>query len=149
MFIRNAIIASLLGIFGYASTACANSCANVDVIGSFDESGLRESEFGIYTAVTFRIVSGSTLFDSTASELFEALPTSASRYCRGDGKRKWGSEPHPNADPFCTKYRVAANGPQGRFAPLTRWPRAILDRRSLLRVGEGRSGRRDGLFGRT
>ena len=34
-------------------------------------------------------VSGSTLFDSIASELFEALPTSASRYCRGDGKRKW------------------------------------------------------------
>jgi hypothetical protein len=32
-----------------------NSCANVDVIGSFDESGLRESEFGIYAAGTFRI----------------------------------------------------------------------------------------------
>jgi len=55
MFIRDAIIASFLGIFGYASTACANSCSNVDVMGSFDESGLRESEFGIYTAGTFRI----------------------------------------------------------------------------------------------
>jgi hypothetical protein len=55
MFIRDALIASLLGIFGYASTACANSCANVDVIGSFDESGLRESEFGISAAGTFRI----------------------------------------------------------------------------------------------
>jgi len=55
MFIRDAFIASLLGIFGYASTACANSCANVDVIGTFDESGLRESEFGIYAAGTFRI----------------------------------------------------------------------------------------------
>jgi hypothetical protein len=43
MFNRGAFIASLLGIIGYASTACANSCANVDVIGSFDESGLRES----------------------------------------------------------------------------------------------------------
>jgi hypothetical protein len=55
MFIRDAIIASLLGIFGYASTACANSCANVDVMGTFDESELRESEIGIYAAGTFRI----------------------------------------------------------------------------------------------
>jgi hypothetical protein len=55
MSIRDAFIASLLGIFGYTSTAWANSCANVDVIGSFDESGLRESEFGIYAAGTFRI----------------------------------------------------------------------------------------------
>jgi hypothetical protein len=55
MFIRDAFIASLLGIFGCASTACANSCANVDVIGTFDESGLLESEFGIYAAGTFRI----------------------------------------------------------------------------------------------
>src|SRR5215472_14385192 len=55
MFIRDAFIASLLGIFGYATTAYANSCSNLDVIGSFDESGLRESEFGIYAAGTFRI----------------------------------------------------------------------------------------------
>jgi len=53
MFIR--FIASLLGIIGYVSTAYANSCANVDVIGTFDESGLRESDFGIYAAGTFRI----------------------------------------------------------------------------------------------
>ncbi len=55
MSIRDAFIASLLGMFGYTSTAYANSCSNVDVIGSFDESGLRESEFGIYAAGTFRI----------------------------------------------------------------------------------------------
>jgi hypothetical protein len=55
MFIRDAIIGSLLGIFGYAGIACANSCANVVSFGSYDESGLRESEFGIYTAGTFRI----------------------------------------------------------------------------------------------
>ena len=54
------------------------------------------------------------------------------------------TEPHPNADPSCAKDRAAANGPQGRYAPLTRWPTAILDRRSLPRVGEGRSGRKDG-----
>jgi type 1 fimbria pilin len=56
MSIRDAFIVSLLGIVGYTSAAaCANSCANVDVIGSFDRSGLTESEFGIYAAGTFRI----------------------------------------------------------------------------------------------
>lgn len=55
MFIRIAFIASLFGIVGHTSAASANSCSNVDVIGSFDESGLRENEFGIYAAGTFRI----------------------------------------------------------------------------------------------
>jgi hypothetical protein len=55
MFIRDAFIASVLGIVAYTSAASANSCSNVDVIGSFDESGLRESEYGIYAAGTFRI----------------------------------------------------------------------------------------------
>jgi hypothetical protein len=55
MFMRDAFIASLLGIFGYATTAYANSCGNVNLIGTFDESGLRESEYGISAAGTFRI----------------------------------------------------------------------------------------------
>jgi hypothetical protein len=55
MFIRNAIIASLFGIVGCASTAWANSCSNVDSFSSYDESGLRESEFGISATGTFRI----------------------------------------------------------------------------------------------
>jgi hypothetical protein len=51
-----AFIVSLLGMFGYTSTAAAaNSCANVDVIGTFDRSGLQESEYGINAAGTFRI----------------------------------------------------------------------------------------------
>jgi hypothetical protein len=54
MKMRVAMLAAVM-LVGYASTAYANSCANVDVIGSFDESGLRESEFGIYAAGTFRI----------------------------------------------------------------------------------------------
>jgi hypothetical protein len=55
MFIRDAFIASLLGIVAYTSAAYANSCANVNVIGSFDESGLRETEYGVYAAGTFRV----------------------------------------------------------------------------------------------
>jgi hypothetical protein len=44
-------------LVGYLNTraAFANSCSNVDVIGTFDESGLRESDYGIYAAGTFRI----------------------------------------------------------------------------------------------
>jgi hypothetical protein len=55
MFIRDAFIASLFGFSGCTSVAYSNSCSNVDVIGSFDESGVRESEYGIYAAGTFRI----------------------------------------------------------------------------------------------
>jgi hypothetical protein len=55
MSIRNTFVASLIGIFGYASAACANSCGNVVTFGSYDESGLRESEFGISAVGTFRI----------------------------------------------------------------------------------------------
>jgi hypothetical protein len=55
MSIRDAFIVSLLGIFGCASAAWANSCANVNTMGSYDESGLHESEYGIYAVGTFRI----------------------------------------------------------------------------------------------
>jgi hypothetical protein len=52
MFFRMAFIASLLG---YASAAWANSCWNVDVIGSFDESRIQENDYQIYAAGTFRV----------------------------------------------------------------------------------------------
>jgi type 1 fimbria pilin len=57
MYIRDVFFfASLVGILGCTSAAFSfNSCANVDVMGSFDRSGLQESEFGIYAAGTFRI----------------------------------------------------------------------------------------------
>src|SRR5712691_2159556 len=55
MFIRRALVASVLAVLGYASAACANSCSNVDIHGSFDESGLRENEYGVYAAGTFRV----------------------------------------------------------------------------------------------
>jgi hypothetical protein len=55
MLIRIAFVASLLGIVGYTSAASANSCSNLNVIGSFDESGIRENEYWINAAGTFRI----------------------------------------------------------------------------------------------
>jgi hypothetical protein len=47
--------ASLLAIFGHGSTAYANSCSNVVAFGSYDRSGLQESDFGINAVGTFRI----------------------------------------------------------------------------------------------
>ena len=55
MSIRDAFIACLLGVVGCTGTASANSCSNVDIHGSFDESGLRAWDSGIYAAGTFRI----------------------------------------------------------------------------------------------
>jgi hypothetical protein len=55
MSIRNVFIASLLGVFAYTSMAYANSCSNVDVIGTFDQSGLQEHAYGLNAFGTFRI----------------------------------------------------------------------------------------------
>ena len=49
------LVASVLTFIGYASAAYANSCSNIDVIGSFDETGLHESEFGISATGSFRV----------------------------------------------------------------------------------------------
>ena len=82
MFIRCAFIASMLGIVGYTSTALANSCANVDVIGSFDESGLRESEYGIYAAGTFRIAREQ---DESKQPMFHLAMISCEKQSNGIG----------------------------------------------------------------
>jgi hypothetical protein len=55
MFIRHAFVASALAVLGYASPTYANSCSNVDVMGSYDQSGLTENEYGINAVGTFRI----------------------------------------------------------------------------------------------
>jgi hypothetical protein len=51
--IRDGFIAALLLAFSHAA-AFANSCSNVNVIGTHDQSGLQESDYGIYAAGTFR-----------------------------------------------------------------------------------------------
>jgi hypothetical protein len=51
--IRDGFIAALLLVFSHAA-AFANSCSNVNVIGTHDQSGLQESDYGIYAAGTFR-----------------------------------------------------------------------------------------------
>jgi hypothetical protein len=51
MIIRVAFIVSLLAVPAHA----ANSCANLNVLGTYDQSGLNESEFGISAVGSFRI----------------------------------------------------------------------------------------------
>jgi hypothetical protein len=55
MSIMHAFIVSLLAILGHADFALANSCSNVDVIGTYGESGIRDNEFKISAVGTFRI----------------------------------------------------------------------------------------------
>jgi hypothetical protein len=55
MFIRETFILALL-VIGCAGRAyAANSCANLDVLGTYDQSGLEMSEYGISAVGTFRI----------------------------------------------------------------------------------------------
>jgi hypothetical protein len=61
--------------------------------------------------------------------------------CRGGRKRNWEAR---QIHPSCAEGRVAANGPQGRYAPLTRWPL----RPSLTAIhcyAAGRAGRDGGM----
>jgi hypothetical protein len=103
-------IASLLGIVGYASAASANSCGNVDVIGTFDESGLRESEFGIYAAGTFRIQGEG---DEAKQPMFNLATIGCENQLDDRGKASleckltqavmWANPEKPNADkPNCS-----------------------------------------------
>lgn len=50
-----AVVTLLLSVGGYTSTSWSNSCSNVTTHGSFDRSGIDESEYAIYAAGTFRV----------------------------------------------------------------------------------------------
>jgi hypothetical protein len=111
MFIQGALIGSLLGIFGLASAVYANSCSNVDTMGSFDESGLRESDFGIYAAGTFRIADEA---DESKQPMFNLATVNCEKQTDETGRAigfdckiakavVWASKGGPNADsPNCS-----------------------------------------------
>ena len=111
MFIRNAVIASLLGICGYASTAYANnSCANVDVLGSYDQSGLQETEYGINAVGTFRITGEA---DESKQPNFNLAMVACEKQsddmgktsleCKGTKAVVWATSDKPNTDnPNCS-----------------------------------------------
>jgi hypothetical protein len=86
MFIRYAFIVGLLTIFGHSNVAHANSCSNVDIIGSYDQSGIQENEFGTFAVGTFRI----------AEETDESKQP-PSRQCSPNGSSAWE---HASKTPF-------------------------------------------------
>src|SRR4051812_47963369 len=53
----NLIAFATIGVLAvqHAGAASPNSCANVDVLGSFDDVSIHESDYGINVAGTFRI----------------------------------------------------------------------------------------------
>jgi GrpB protein len=60
-----------------------------------------------------------TLFDGWRSRNLMCFPLPLPIVCRGGRKRNWEAR---QIHPSCAEGRVAAKGPQGRYAPLTRWP---------------------------
>jgi len=111
MFVRDAIIGGLLGIFGYVGMAYANSCSNVVSFGSYDESGLRESEFGTYAAGTFRIAGES---DENKQPMFNLATVNCEKQTDDTGRATgleckitkavvWASAGKPDTDnPNCS-----------------------------------------------
>ena len=111
MFIRSALIGSLLGIFGFVNAAYANSCSNVDTIGTYDESGLHESDFGISAAGTFRIADET---DESKQPMFNLAAVNCEKQTDDMGKATgleckitkavvWASSGKPDAEkPNCS-----------------------------------------------
>jgi hypothetical protein len=107
--IRDGFIAALLLVFS-GTAALANSCSNVNVIGTFDESGLRDNDFGIYAAGTFRIQNES---DESKQPLFNLATVSCEKKVDNAGKAAmeckvvqavlFANSEKPNADnPNCS-----------------------------------------------
>lgn len=112
MFIRGAIIGSLLGMFGYASMAyAANSCSNVDAFSSNDRSGLDESTFGVNAVGTFRIAGEA---DESKQPMFNLTKLACEKQSDDAGKTSgfeckltravvWASAGKPDTDnPNCS-----------------------------------------------
>jgi hypothetical protein len=108
--IRSVLIISVLATLGSANAAYANSCENLDVIGSFDESGLRESDFGIYAVGTFRIAGEG---DEDKQPMFNLAQVNCEKQSDDTGKESleckviktvvWAKSGKPDADnPNCS-----------------------------------------------
>jgi hypothetical protein len=119
--IRDNFIAALLLIFAYANThtAFANSCSNVTVIGTFDQSGLTDNDYGIFSVGTFRIQGES---DESKQPMFNLSTLSCKTKVDYEGKAAmecqvtqavvWANSEKPNADnPNCSLDLSVSNYP--------------------------------------
>ena len=112
MLMRKALIAIWLVMFGYANAAnAANSCSNIDTFSSYDESGLRESTYGINAVGTFRIAGEA---DENKQPMFNLAKVDCEKQIDDAGKVLgfeckltkavvWASEGKPDTDkPNCS-----------------------------------------------
>lgn len=112
MSIRGVLIASFLGTFAWTGAAyAANSCANVDTFSSYDESGLHESDFGIYAVGTFRIAeeqdeNGQPNFNLTkvnCENQFDDMGRPKGLECKMTQAVMWANDAKPDTDkPNCS-----------------------------------------------
>ena len=85
----------------------ANSCANLSVIGTYDQSGLTETDFGIYAVGTFRIEgepdeNQQPNFNLTEVNCRNSRDGSNAVYCDVAKAITWADDKAPNVDfPNC------------------------------------------------
>jgi hypothetical protein len=110
MIIRSVLILDLLIVCGIVPAHAANSCANLDIIGTYDRSGLQESDFGISAVGTFRIENepdenvqpNFNLSTIDCSKQTDELGGS-SLVCKVAQAITWARDEKPNADsPNCS-----------------------------------------------
>ncbi|MCP3474626.1 hypothetical protein NLM33_30360 [Bradyrhizobium sp. CCGUVB1N3] len=110
---RIAITAIVLAILptGMATSAAPlNSCANLDILGSYDRSGLQESDYGISAVGTFRIQNEP---DENSQPNFNLTMVNCDKQTDENGRQSltchvvkavtWAKEEKPNTDnPNCS-----------------------------------------------
>jgi hypothetical protein len=111
--VRITVIAIALAIISGimpASAASLNSCANLDIIGTYDRSGLQESDLGISAVGTFRIQNQP---DENSQPNFNLTMVNCEKQTDENGRQSltckivqavtWAKEEKPNTDnPNCS-----------------------------------------------
>ncbi|WJR78501.1 hypothetical protein [Bradyrhizobium sp. NP1] len=93
-----------------ASAASLNSCANLDILGTYDRSGLQESDYGISAVGTFRIQNEP---DENSQPNFNLTMVNCDKQTDENGRQSltchvakvvtWAKEEKPNTDnPNCS-----------------------------------------------
>lgn len=94
-------------MFTPSAAYAANSCANLSVIGTYDQSGLTENDFGIYAVGTFRIEgepdeNQQPNFNLTEVNCRNSRDGSNAVYCDVAKAITWADDKAPNVDfPNC------------------------------------------------
>lgn len=105
-----AVVLALLPNGTVASAASLNSCANLNVLGTYDRSGLQESDYGISAVGTFRIQNEP---DENSQPNFNLTMVNCDKQADENGRQSftchvvkavtWAKDEKPNTDnPNCS-----------------------------------------------